>query len=73
MEEPSATPAAGAATSGAVVGRTVGALGPVPTAAAEGPAAEDGSEAATLATRDPAAAKEEPVTGEDGPWRTRGL
>ena len=73
MEEPSATPAAGAAASGAAVGRTAGALGPAPTAAAEGPTVEDGLAAATSAGVDPAAAEEESTTGEDGPWRTRGL
>ena len=54
-------------------GHTAGALGPAPTAAAEGPAAEDGPTAATSAAGDPATAEEEPATGEDGPWRTRGL
>ena len=73
MEEPSATPAAGATASGAVVGRTAWALGPVPAAAAEGPATEGGSAAATPDAGDPAAAEEEPATREDGPWRTRGL
>ena len=42
-------------------------------AAAEGPAAEDGPAASTSAVGDPAMAEEEPATGEDGPWRTRGL
>ena len=78
MEEPSATPVAGAAASGAAVGRTAGALGPAPTAAAEGPAAEgptveDGSTVATSAAVYPATVEEESTTGEDGPWRTRGL
>ena len=49
-------------------GHTAGALGPAPTAAAE-----DGPTAATSAAGDPATAEEEPATGEDGPWRTRGL
>ena len=73
MEEPSATPVAGAAASRAAVGRTAGALGLAPTATAEGPAAKDGPTAATSVAGDPAAVEEEPTTGEDGPWCTRGL
>ena len=61
------------------MGRTTGALGPVPTAAAEGPAAEDGPAveegpaAATSAAGDPAAAEEGSAAGGDEPWRTHGL
>ena len=61
------------------MGRTAGALGPVPTAAAEGPAVEDGPAAgkwptaATSAAGDPAAEEEGPAAEGDWPWRTRGL
>ena len=67
------------------MGRTAGALGPTPTVAVKGPVAEDRpavkngpvaedrSTAAMSAVRDPAATGEGPETGEDGPWRTRGL
>ena len=49
------------------MGRTAGALGPAPTAATEGPTAEDGPAAATSAVGDPAAAKEGSAVGETGP------
>ena len=55
------------------MGCTAGALGLAPTAAAEGPAVEDGSvaedgpTAATSAVGDPAAAEEGPTVREDGP------
>ena len=61
------------------MGRTMGALEPMPIAAAEGPAAEDGPvvgkgpTAATSATGDLAAAEEGLTAEGDGPWRTRGL
>ena len=55
------------------MGRRAGALGSTPTAAAEGPAAEDGPAAATSSSEDPAAAEEGLMVGGDGPWRTRGL
>ena len=55
------------------MGRTAWALGPAPTAAAKGPAAEEGPAAAMSAVGDPAAAEEGPAADRDGPWCTRGL
>ena len=66
-EEPSASPAAGATAAGVVVGRKAGALGPVPTATAEGPEAAEGPAAAMSITGDPAAAKEGSTGEGDGP------
>ena len=56
-----------AAAVGAAVGRTAGALGPAPTAAVEGLAAEEGSAAAMSAAGDPAVAEEGPAAEGDGP------
>ena len=55
------------------MGSTAGALGPAPTTAAEGPAAEEGPAAAMSAPGDLAATEEGPAAGRDGPWRTHGL
>ena len=44
------------------MGRIAGTLGLAHAAAVEGPVAEE-----------PAAAREGPAEGEEGPWRTRGL
>ena len=61
------------------MGRTVGALGPAPTATTKGPvveegtAVEEGPVAATSAAGDPATTEEGTEAGGDGPWRTRGL
>ena len=60
------------------MGLTVGVLGPVPTTAAEGSAAEDGlgiedgPAAATSAAGDPTIVEEGPAAGGEGPWHTRG-
>ena len=60
------------------MGLKIGALGQMPTTAAEGPAAEDGlaaedgPTAATSAAGDPTIVEEGPAVGRDGPWRTRG-
>ena len=49
------------------MGRTAGALWPAPTAAAEGPAAEEGSATSTSVVGDPAAAEEGPAVRGDRP------